>query len=470
MARVLFIYSLKTSSNPDRRMKPIKSPEYIAMGISYISSVLKQHGHSTSLVVLSSTQADGCWLRVNDALRSFSPTVVCLTAEVIQYPFITKIAWHIKLKYPDIFLLIGGPHVSLNPEEAIQDIYDAVCISEGEYPTLEYVSQLEEGRHPSNIPGLWIKTGRQIERNSPSKFLADLDSLPFPDREIWWPWIEKSPDWRFSVLVGRGCPFNCSYCSNHALRKLSTGDYVRWRSPENIVREIVELSDKYPNNREFYLLVETIIPGQKWIQELCSELQRLNRRRPIPLSFGTNLRLTDGFNFKKLEELFAAFQEANFRFVSIGLESGSERVRREILRRGYSNDNVIQTVALARVYGLQVAFFNLIGLPGETMADFKETVRMNRICQPDWHITSIFFPYPGTDLYKRCLEDGLIDREKMELSAECNNGGDPKRFQVAALNLPGFSREQIRKCYAEFDYYVHCEHRPQLRALSAAVV
>ena len=452
MARVLFIYSLETSDDPGFLVKPLKSPEHIAMGISYISAVLKQKDHLTSLSVLSSAFGKSSWTMVESKLRSFSPQIVCFTSVATQYPFITKVARQIKSEHPDLRLIIGSPHVSLNPEEAIRDVYDAVCIGEGEYPMLEYVTQLEEGRLPQSIPNLWIKKNSQIERNQTRGFLSDLDCLPFLDYEMWWPFIGEYPGWKFVVLLGRGCPYNCSYCSNHALRKLAAGAYVRWRSPENIVQEIAELSERNENIKEFYLEVETINVNRKWAIELCLELKHLNKSRPDPLSFGANLRLTDRLG---LDELFIALREANFRFINIGLESGSERVRREILRRNYSNDTVIKTVKLAREHGLQVAFYNLIGLPGETITDFKETVKMNRICQPDWHMTYIFYPYPGTDLYKLCLENGYIKKRK-ESYGERN---------VARLVLPGFSRWQIQKCFNKFDYYVHEGQRPRFHVL-----
>lgn len=106
----------------------------------------------------------------------------------------------------------------------------------------------------------------------------------------------------------------------------------------------------------------------------------------------------------------AVFRKANFRFVNIGVESGSERVRREILRRNYSNNDVINFVKLARKHDLQVAFFNLIGIPGETLADFKETIEINRKCKPEWVLPSIFFPYPGSDLYFSCKKQGLLEK------------------------------------------------------------
>ena len=448
MKMILFIYSTETPVYPSNLMlRPIGSPELSSFGISYISSLLKAHGHKTSLLALSSSFGKQSWPMIDRRLRHFSPDLVCLTAVSSQYPFITEVARHIRSRRPRLFLLIGGPHVSLNAKEAISDVFDAVCIGEGEYPTLELVSALDQGIPPSAIQNLWIKRDGLIEKNPPREFLQDLDDLPYPDREIWRPALAKHAGGRFSVLLGRGCPFSCTYCSNHALRRLAAGRYVRWRTPGNIVQEIAWIQNRYPDSREFYLEVETFNVNQAWALKLCEKLKEFNGLLPNPLSFGVNLRLTAQ---GRIEDLFPAFKAASIRYINIGLESGSERVRKEILKRDYSNKMVIESVNSARTYGIKVALYNLIGIPGETLSDFKETIRMNRICQPDWHFTSIFYPYPGTDLYNLCLKEGLLEEKT-----------DPSRERhVPTLDLPGFSKKQIQKAYTRFEYSVHRNRRP----------
>ncbi|MCK4788057.1 MAG: radical SAM protein [Desulfobacteraceae bacterium] len=270
---------------------------------------------------------------------------------------------------------------------------------------------------------------------------------------MWQEWIEDKSGKDFSILIGRGCPFQCTYCCNHTLRKLASGTYVRHRSPDNIVKEIYEITNRFPAAAEIYLEVETVTVNIEWAIELCSKLKVFNKTLHQPLSFGTNIRITPN---NDLEELFAIFRESNFRFINIGLESGSERVRREILRRNYSNQDVINTVTLAKRYGLQIALYNMIGIPGETIADFRETVEVNRACLPNWHMTSIFFPYPSTNLHSLCKEQGLLNEpidEKMER-------------KKAVLDLPGFPRKQIQKSYIWFSYYVYNGFMPKYKILA----
>ena len=447
---ILFVYSRQDSYLPS---KPLQNAEQIQFGISYISSLLKKHGHSTRLFVLNRETKKN---KIDECLNQFSPGIICFTAVYTEYGFISEFARYIKDRYPQIFLLAGGVHVTLNPQDCILDSFDALCIGEGEYPTLELVEQLQNKRTPSGIPNLWIKHGTEVEKNPTRPFFQDIDRLPFPDREIWHEWIAEPKDC-CSVLLGRGCPFLCSYCCNHTLKRLATGSYVRFRSPDNILEEIEEIVVNYKSIKEIYLEVETIAVNKDFVIELCSKLQRLNSKLIKPLSFGTNIMVVPN---AEVESIFASFKKSNFGFVNIGVESGSQRVRSQILRRNYSNEDIVNYVNLARKYGLKTCFFNLIGIPGETFADFKETVKINRQCQPDWHFLSIFFPYPGTDLYYLSKDWGLI-KEPLNIEMERRR---------AILDLPGFNKKQIQKSYVWFDYYAYKGYKPLYKILARVLV
>lgn len=447
---ILFIYSVDEIHSFD---KPLYAPDLIQFGISYISSFLKKHLHRTRLVVLSRLLGRKNYRIIDKYLEEFRPRLICFTAVSSEYRFIADMAKYIKSHYPDICLLIGGPHVSLSPEGILEDDFDALCVGEGEGPALELVSQLEKGISAFGIPNLWIKNGPAIKRNSPRPFWEDLDALPFPDRKMWDEWIPEGSGLIFPVLLGRGCPFECTYCCNHALRKIAPGAYVRFRSAENIIEEIEEIIAEYPRAEKIYLEVETIGINKEWAMELCRKLQHLNAALKQPLSFGANLKITANAD---LEELFAEFKKSNFSFINIGLESGSERVRREILKRNYSNQDIINAVRLAKKYGLRVHFYNMIGIPGETLDDFRETVKMNQACLPDSHYTYIFHPYPGTVLYDLCKEKGLL---KKDLDTEMER-------HKAVLDLPGFTKRQIQKSFLWFGYYFYKGRRPTYKLLA----
>lgn len=444
--KILFIYSV---DDTPELWKPLSSWSSIQFGISYISSVLKADGNQTELLVLGSNSRWQDNLKLlTTSFDTFSPNLICLTAVESQYPFIKKLANTIKKNWPDKYLIIGGVYATLKPDDVIKDCFDAVCIGEGEYPTLELLRQIQAGASPHGIPNLWIKSiDGKVEKNAPRPFLQELDNLPFPDRAMWLPWIKEQREDELAVLLGRGCPYNCTYCCNHAIKKASPGQYVRFRSPENIVKEISFLHTTYPTQSKIYFEVESIALNKGWLLEFCKQLEAFNGKINHVISYGCNFRISP----QSLDpEIFLALKKANFYKINIGLESGSERVRREILKRNYSNEDFFKVTAMAREYGFKIYLFNIIGLPGESYADYLETVSLNRQCQPDMHYTGIFFPYQGTEIYDICIREKFI-KGPIENKLE--------RLQPV-IDFPHFSKSQIQKAYIWFNYRVYKGHKP----------
>jgi len=448
--RVLFVYSLDDIRPVSKPLRTWSSMQFV---ISYISSLLKAHGHQTRLLVLGSYYYKEGKRKLEVFIEEFNPGLICFTAVFSQYRFIENMAQFAKEHWPDRYLIVGGAHATLQPEEVITGPFDAVCIGEGEYPVLELCRQLESRQIPQGIANFWFNTiDGTIEKNLPREFIQDLDSLPFPDRAMWEPWIRERYDDEMAILGGRGCPYDCTYCSNHALRKVAGGGYVRIRSPENILGEVEYLYKTYPH-RMFFFEIETLDCYKSWTIELCRRLAEFNALLPDPVSFGAHYRI----NPQTIDEtLFSALEKAHFSTINIGLETGSELIRRSILKRNYTNHDFLKAVSLARNHGLKIFVFNMIGLPGESLDDHQETVRLNRLVQPDGHYTGIFFPYPGTELYTLCSEKGLIPKV---------SSGEMERRQPI-MSLPNFSKRQIRRAFIWFNYHVYKGFKPIWKILA----
>ena len=445
---ILFVYTLADTPLPP--IRPLNSWTKIQIGISYISSLLKEAGHKTMLIIPRHRSFEN---DVDKAIQEFSPDIICFTSVSTEYPFVKKLGHHMREKIQGAYMIIGGPHASLQPGQVLRDPFDAVCLGEGEYPMVELASVLQEGKQPRGIPNLWIKNDNSIEKNGTQEFVQNLDDLPFPDREMWQPWVE--PDTQHAVLLGRGCPYNCTYCCNHMLRKIAKGKYVRFRSPSNVLEEIRDISEKFPDVSEIYLEVETITANQKWAFEFCDMLEDFNASREHPISFGTNVRVLRN---ESLKPLFEAFRQAGFKYINLGIESGSERIRAEVLNRVYSNEDLIRACDEAHESGLRINAYNMIGFPGETPDDFRQTLEINRRCLPDGNYLSIFCPYPGTELHKLCVERDLnVELEENSL----------ERYR-SVLGLPEFPDKLVNHYFRWFDWYVYRGRRPLLKILSYA--
>ncbi len=402
---------------------------------------LKKAGHTVRIQVC--TPYRNSLARIKEIIQNDKPQLLCLTAVTSQYPLIRKIATCVKDINPELCIIIGGHHATLNPDSTIQEPYfDAICIGEGEESIVAYVDQLVSGNQPTGINNLWIKnrhTGA-IEKNLKAEFIQDLNGLPFIDRSLWDDFIVDK-NRMHSVLVGRGCPNKCAYCSNHVLRRTGTGKYVRYRSPENVVEELAAICDRYDIS-SVHLEAETLSINLEYTYKLCKALEAFNRIRTRPISFGANFSITRAIVGNG--DFVAALKRANFDFINIGLESGSEQVRNEIMRRPiYSNSDLIDFCTIVREYGICLNLFVLIGTPGEEYSDYMQTIDCVRQCEPEHANVSIFYPYPGTDLFVLAKKQGLIK----------DNIVNPELERIrATLDLPGFSRKQIQKEYILFPY------------------
>jgi radical SAM superfamily enzyme YgiQ (UPF0313 family) len=438
--KVTCIYTIERAARPDA---PLAFGMDIPFGISIIATVLQRAGHAVSVLVFSSGNGE-----FQDVLRSHllaeRPRLVCLTAVSTQYPFVQRIADLVKRVHPTAFVVLGGHHASLNPEETVTNPnLDAICVGEGDRSVVELAERVANDTPVQGIPHLWSRrSDGSIERNAPLPFDQDLDALPYIDRAMWDPWIAEPH--RFpSVLLGRGCPFRCTYCSSHGMQQLSTGTFVRLRSPANVIGEIEGLCRRHPSIDNVYLEVETIA-HQREADALFTELAAWNSGRQAPLRFGLNFTVTSTFirDDTRCRQFLSLLRGANVTYLNIGLESGSEHLRRAVLRRPrYSNEEFLRFAALSRAYGIALDFYVLIGVPGETASDYRETVALVRQAQPAMVFLSIYHPYPGTDLYRVAVEQGLLPRERVDVAAERAR---------SVLALPAFPRWLIRAEYVLF--------------------
>ncbi len=456
------------SGGPYKSAKPFLNAEPIPFGISYIASTLKNVGHSVRMFVGDSvTTPDDM---IGNYLRDAKPRMFCFTAVSTQYPIVRDFARYIKSVDPSILVAIGGSHTTLMPEDVIKDeCFDVICIGEGEAAILTLAERVEAEEPWGEIPNMWVRdpeTGEVI-KTPPRSFNMELDELPAIDRQIWDPWI-TFPDRNVPVLVGRGCPFRCTYCSNHKLQAVAPGKYVRFRSPENVIAEIKSLRTRYHDMRSVYLEVETITSNMRYAMTFFEALRDFNSQfdKNEKIQFGINCTLTTALISKT--ERFHAFakllKDANVSFANVGLESGSQRVRDEVLRRPkYSNDSFEEFVRVMKENGLDVNVFVLMGVPGETLEDFKETVMVCRATQPTLIYLSIFYPYPGTDLHEvamnhRMLPDGLRDNPVVA-----------ERTRVY-IDLKDFPKWRVQFEYFFFWFRVYGGHRPFMQVAARTVV
>ncbi|MFB3786300.1 MAG: radical SAM protein [bacterium] len=371
------------------------------LGASYIAAVLKEAGHTVTAVNID----DGP--DYVEKIKRLNPGMVAFSVATSQAPRFFEVNREIK-RVQDCFSLFGGPHPTFFPKMVEEEGIDAICTGEGEYPTLELVTALEEGRDFTKIDTMAFKVGNHITQNPNRPFISKqaLDDIPFPDREL----IRNFAVWKQRtgyVMAGRGCPYDCTFCFNHASRDSQEGRWTRQRSVENVLAELHWLKDNY---KIVYVAFQddTFILNRRWLREF---LPRYGKEIGLPFICNVRCDLTD-------EEEARMLAEAGCIRVATGIESGSDVLRRTILAKNISSEKILEACRLYYEHGIRVIGQNMFGVPGETVETALSTVELNIQCRTHINTFSFFAPFPGTKLGEMCEQDYGFSGDLKEIPRE----------------------------------------------------
>ncbi len=418
--KVLFIYTnIDTSEAP-----------HFVNGIGALSAYLKQAGHKTDLLFIDELPLKKIF---RQQVAKISPDVIGISTGTNQWRYAEKLAGMLARWYSGT-VVCGGIHATLSPEEVIETSgIDIVCIGEGEEALLELLAAVESGSTITGIPNLWVKQDGQVVRNPPRPLTEDLDSLPFPDRDIFdYPYLlNRYPLTATLLMSGRGCPYRCPYCLNHALAKVyrGKGKYTRLRSPKRVCDEIEMLNQKWGMD-DVLIYDDTFTYDRQWVLDFAVEY---GRRFRFPFSINVRPETVD-------DAMLVTLRNAGLKRIMVGVEAGNERIRKEVLKRQISDELLLWLFDRARELGIQTWANTMMGIPGETVDNLEETTEFIRRLAPDHAQVMVFYPYPGTDLGDLCRDKGYITKKNVVSTF----AGD------SVLNLPTVSQREIKKAVERF--------------------
>lgn len=360
-------------------------------GPQIISAVLKKYGHRVDLFIGRDSEAFLSQIQPGD--------IVAFSTMSGEHHWALKVASHIKNKI-NTLTVFGGAHPTYFPEIIEHPAVDVACCGEGEFAMLDLANAFDKGASLTDIPNLLVKRGNKIKRNNVRHLISDLDSLPFPDREIYYkyPLLKKSSLKTF--MASRGCSFSCSFCFNEKLRSIYSdkGKYVRFRSPRNIINEIEEADSKYGLN-SIYFVDDLFALNKEWLEEFVSAYKK-KIKKPFVCSSNANT-----LN----EDIIRLLKDSGCTAVSFGVETGNEKLRCALFNKPITNNQIERVSRLLKEYNLKFMTFNMIGFPKETTENALETINLNIKIGADYPRCSILTPYPGTRIAEHFKEEIKID-------------------------------------------------------------
>lgn len=387
------------------------------IGIEYISSFLKQAGHETELLFdigldskfgvfkLKGISSDS--IKVNQKLiehaKIFSPDLMAFSSETKMFPYVVRYAAAIKEVF-NIPVIVGGVHPTALPDYVLGDKnIDIICIGEGELAMVELANKLERGETITDIKNLWVKEGGKIYKNSLRPLLQDLDSLPFPDRNLFYKYGAFKN--HLMITGSRGCYYRCSYCHNSLCHRLykGLGDWVRKRSVDNFLSEIKLAIERYKTNAiEF--VDENFTVDPKWTLEFCEKYGK-----EIGLPFFCQISPN-----QVRQDLIQALKKAGCFVIFMGVESGNPYIREKIMQRYISNEEIVNAAKTIKDAGIWLQATAMFGSPSETPEMMWDTINLIREIKPDAMPSYTLSPFPGTALYDYAVKNNLLSEEEIE--------------------------------------------------------
>jgi len=462
--RILFVYPNNTGN------------QKVPLGCVYLLTILKQLGHTVELFdmtffgidlqkhdinirgkLLNFRQLDlepwgvkhehvsqaEAQARLRHKTEEFKPDVVAITLTEDTSLFGFECLQTAREAATKAFFVAGGVFCMTEPELVLsQPALDAVCIGEGENCFPELLDRLQKAEAFHDVEGFWFKApdGTFIRREVAPP--TDLDSIPFPDlsgidhRHFYSPMGGNV--YKMTFVEGqRGCPRRCTYCCNQlfldAYRK-HIKTYLRKKSIARLIDELEHLKNNYGFN--FFQFTDDDFTLRS-VEELHLFKKLYLERVGVPFWCQAEANnITD--------EKIRIMREAGCVSISVGIETGSERILSEVYKRRTSRDATIKAFRIMHKYGIRTSGNIIVGVPYEARSDIFSTIELARRCHAKSLNVNVFAPYRGTELRRLCVEKGYLDPEFIR---------DGRLSWQPVLKMPQITNEEIMGLVRTFALY-----------------
>ncbi|MFH2068559.1 MAG: radical SAM protein [Candidatus Omnitrophota bacterium] len=414
---------------------------YFPLGIGYVASYLRKYGNHEVRMYEPEAQ------RLNHAdivkiIKTFAPDVIGITCTTPNFARAIELAKICKIN-SGAKVVLGGVHVSAIPEfimERYPDLIDCAVAGEGEITMLELVNTYQANSSTETIKGIvYLKNGRAI-RNENRPFIEDLDSIPFPSRDLI-PQALFTPNRHnaryrncATILTSRGCPFNCSFCAS----RLVSGKKYRTHSAEYVLEEMEMLKKNY-KIRQLLITDDTFTIDRNRLEEICRGM--IDRKLRLAwFCFSQTGAVNRG--------LLKLMKKAGCYNIGFGIESSDEAILKK-MGKNILPAKAKETVRIASGLGLKTQTFYIIGSPGETKEQMNNTIKFSREVGSTLVFYNMLIPFPGTREFNYFFSETPLEDINWEKFVAIG--------EHCVLKNAGVSAKEIEQIIgkANFSYYTH---------------
>lgn len=367
------------------------------LGLSYLATMIYKK-HNVKILDLQLFELTN--EEILKKVMEHEPDLICFTSLTPTINIALKLAKYIKDK-TELPIIFGGPHVSCFPEQTLKEnpFINLVVIGEGEYTISDVIDYYEGKKKLEDIPGIAYKDKDEININA-VKPIMDLNELPMPKREFFDMKLYVPLPNQYkrlpvtNMITSRGCNYGkCTFCFSAG----RLGPRYRRISVDRAIEEIKYLMKDY-GIREISFWDDQFVNDKAWIDEFCDRL--INEK--IDITWACLARVSF-----VTEELLQKMAKAGCWNIFYGIESGNQELLNKI-KKGISLEQIRRAVKWTKKAGIETRGSFMLALPGETPEMAKKTIDFAIEIDVDYAQFCITTPYPGTELFDICKNEGQL--------------------------------------------------------------